>query len=371
MRHFQRGLATLIFVSSTLAGSSDPFDLIRRVSENYHHLRSFEFAGHLTTTIPGTEFEALVEALDAEAGHSFVPESSSLVKYGEAKSLRNVTITDSKGNHPGPNSPLQFVMPSHWGSFERMDVDVKSVTELPSETVEFDGTPVECRVVQVAYDREKWRPEELTVKYWIDQRRLLVLKEDFLEQQGRERPAVFWHWVYTVDSVKLNQPPPEWLVDFTNHLPADHPRPEWVGRTAPNFRLSDLDGHQVDSRAMHGEVVVLDFWATWCRPCKEEVPIVEKISKDYKSQGVEVWGVSLDEEPSIVKTWTANNQTNFQTAIDPEHQTAGQYDIKSIPALIVIGRTGKIVSYYEGNQTEQSLRSAIDLALHKGPTNNP
>jgi peroxiredoxin len=370
MGYVQAISAAALFVFNTIAASQRPLDLIRQVAQSYRNLRSFEVEGHLITTVPGSAFQIRVEALDAEAGHSFVPENSSLLKYAEARNFRKVTITDPKGNHPGPGFLPHWAPPGRWGSFVRMDDGAKSATELPSETIEFAGASVRCRVLQVAYDPETWHPEELSVKYWIDPQRLLVLKEDFVERQGRTRQPVFWHWVFEVDSVALDQPPPQWLVESYNQPPVNHARAEWVGRIAPDFRLSDLDGRQVDLSGMRGKVVVLDFWATWCPPCREEVPIVETITNIYKTRGVEVWGISWDEESSTVKKWLANNQKNLRTLIDPDAKTSEPYEIKFIPALLVLGRRGEIVSYYQGTQSEQSLRSAIELALHEGPSNN-
>lgn len=370
MRLFDRSLLALAFIWITSTGSPpDAAHLLHQVSESYRHLRSFEFDGHLTATIPDTEIEVSLETADAEADHSFAPQDSSLLKLGEAKQFGKVTFTDINGNPA--ESKLGFGMPSRWGSFDRIDVGARTVTELRSETIKVDSVPVQCLVVQVVYSNEMLRPEEQTATYWIDKDRLLVLKEQFTERQGRQRPPVFWNWVYTVDSVKLNQPPPQWLVEVSSHAPVDHARPEWFGRTAPDFVLSDLDGHQVSSSSMRGLVVVLDFWATWCGPCRKELPIIEKVAEDYKSQGVQVWGISLDEEPLMLKKWMADNHAKFRTMIDPETKTPDQYQVQGIPAVVVIGPSGKVVSYYDGNQSEQSLRSAIALALReKRPTTN-
>lgn len=367
MRLLDRTSLALAFIWITSTGSPpDAAQLLHQVSESYRHMRSFEFAGHLATTIPGTEIEVRVETVEAEADHSFAPQNSSLVKYGEAKQFGKVTFADMKGN-----VGLSFEMPGRWGSFDRMDVGAESATELPSETIKVDGGLVQCRVVQIMYANETLHPEEESAKYWIDKDRLLVLKEQFTERQGRQRPPGFWQWVYTVDSVKLNQPPPQWLIEVSNQPRVDHARSEWAGKTAPDFVLSDLDGHEVDSSSMRGMVVVLDFWATWCGPCKKELPIIEKVAEDYKSQGVQFWGVSLDEEPTIVKKWMVDNQTKLRTMIDPETKTVDQYQVQGIPAVVVIDRSGKVVSYYDGNQSEESLRSAISLALREArPTTN-
>ncbi len=100
-------------------------------------------------------------------------------------------------------------MPSHWGYYELVADDVDSLKELPSQFLEVEGAPAECRVVDVTYERKGWNGQELTVRYWVDPKRLLVVKEEFSQLQGNGK---LWHWVYTVDSVKLNQPPPEWLI---------------------------------------------------------------------------------------------------------------------------------------------------------------
>jgi peroxiredoxin len=365
----QRTLIAVAFIGIALANSTpDPIQLLHRVSENYRHLRSFEFAGHIITTIPGSEIQVRLETVDAEADHSFVPQNSSLVKYAESRVFRKVTFADINGNPAEPK--LAIGPPGRWGSFDRIDVGTKIVTELPSEILKVDGVPVQCRVVQVTYGDEILYPEETSVKYWIDEDRLLVLKKQFAEHQGPQHPTVFWQWVYTVDSIKLNQPPPQWLIESSNQPAVDHARPEWVGRTAPDFVLPDLAGQQIGLSSMRGSVIVLDFWATYCGPCKQELPVLDKVGEDYKSKSVQVWGISFDDEPSVIEKWMAANHVKFRTMIDPEAKTADQYEIHGIPAIVVIGRSGKVVSHYDGTQPEESLRSAIDLALGEKAANS-
>ena len=363
------GVAVLIFTSGTTSVAQDGLvELVRHVSENYHNLRSFEFRGRLTGTIPGTDLQMHVNTFDAQAGRSFVPKGSPVLKYGEALSFHAAEITDAHGKPAAPDSLGRMVAtPNHWGFYEQIAAGVVSVKEFPSQVLELDGVPVECNVLEIIYDRERWKPEERTVRYWIDANRLLVVKEEFSELQGHRDNATLWHWVYTVDSVKLNRPPPEWLVEFATKS-GDHPRPDWVGREAPDFTLLDLSGREVKLSAMRGKIVLLDFWATWCVPCTEEIPTVEKIADHYKARTVETLGIS-DEEPSVVKEWLALNKRNLRILIDPEGKVSEQFQVEGIPALVVIGRDGRILSYYTGTQSEQSLCSVIDVALNENPAN--
>lgn len=357
----------LVFGTATFA-QSDGLDLARQVSENYHNLRSFEFAGHLTVSIPGTEFQMHVNTINAEAGHSFVPEHSAVLRYGEALSFGAVKLADAEGK-PAPPDLLKtgVMMPNHWGYYEQMAVGIEHVKEFLPQTLDMDGVPVKCRVLEIAYDRARWKPEESTVRFWVDANRLLVVKEEFSELQGRHDNATLWHWTYTVDSVKLNQSPPQWLVEVaTNNSDEPKPRPEWIGREASDFTLHDLDGRQVQLSTMRDRIVLLEFWATWCGPCRAEMPTVEKVAEDYKARALETWGIS-DEKPATVKEWLARNQRNLRVLIDPEGKVSEQFQVEGIPALLVIGRDGRILSYYTGTQSEQSLRSVIDSALSENP----
>jgi peroxiredoxin len=165
--------------------------------------------------------------------------------------------------------------------------------------------------------------------------------------------------------VKLNEPPPKWLINHElSRSQANHLITEWIGKEAPTFNLPDLDGHHVDLSTMRGKVVLLDFWATWCAPCIEEMPIIEKIENDYKERDLEVWGISVEKSDHVTE-WMLGRERKLQTLIDRSENASKQYRVQGIPSIVVIDREGKIVSYYLGNQSEQSLRAALDLALAK------
>jgi peroxiredoxin len=353
-----------LVVAPTTVGQNGP-ELTKRTSEHYRTLQSFEFGGHLTAVIPGTKLVFHAQTIDAAAGPRFVSVKNQASKLVEMRSFRESKITDEEDKKPqAPVEATPITMPSRFGEYERLSEGIRTAKELPHEVLKIEGSPVDCSVLEVEYNRPEWEPEEQTVKYWIDAKRLIVLKQEFSEFQRHDKRTVLWHWVYVVDSVKLNQPPPEWFAELLKKGgDAGHDRPDWIGRDAPPFSLLDLNGSRVTLAAIRGKVFVLDFWATWCGPCIAEMPTLETIEAEYKAKGVELWGVS-SEEPSVVRKWLRQNQKTLKTLVDVKGDTSEEYHVEGIPALVVIGRDGKICSYYIGIQTEQSLRAAIEAALH-------
>jgi hypothetical protein len=184
-------VTALAFVLGPVTSAQSRLDLVQRISENYHNLRSFEFAGHLTVQIPGLGLEMRVDTIDAEAGHSFVPEHSTVLKYEEVLSFHGGKLTDASGRPASPDSLKAGVaMPTHWGHYEEIAANAQRINELLPETLNLDGVTIGCHVLEIVYGRGRWKPGERKVKYWIDADRLLVVKEEFAELQGRHDPAL-------------------------------------------------------------------------------------------------------------------------------------------------------------------------------------
>jgi peroxiredoxin len=254
---------------------------------------------------------------------------------------------------------VSFTAPTLGSRCERIHVHAVNAQRLSPAILQVDSRPVFCQVLKVVYDDPSVSSHEEAVQYWIDPKRLIVLQQNFAEIDPATNQRL--QWTYTIDSVKLNQPPPQWLRESTEQQ-ADHEVPNWIGRTAPDFALSDLEGRHFSLAKARGKVVVLDFWATWCSPCKEEMPTIEKLGRDYSSEEVEVWGVN-HESPSSAREWLERSHSRIRTLADPDWEVFKLYEVEAIPVVVVIGREGKVASYYVGMQSERALHAAIESAL--------
>jgi cytochrome c biogenesis protein CcmG/thiol:disulfide interchange protein DsbE len=136
--------------------------------------------------------------------------------------------------------------------------------------------------------------------------------------------------------------------------------------TGPDFSLSDVaSGRQVSLSSYRGKVVLLDFWATWCGPCRMEIPHFVELYKQYKDQGFEVIGVSLDQQGvAVVKPFIEQWNVNYTTVIDSNGQLANAYGgIRAIPSTFLIGKNGQILEHYVGYNDKNVFEDAIKKAL--------
>lgn len=137
------------------------------------------------------------------------------------------------------------------------------------------------------------------------------------------------------------------------------------GAVAPALTLPLLGGGQLDlSEHLGKDVVVLDFWATWCPPCREGLPTVARIASDYTDKNVAVYAVNLMEVESLVAEFLEMSDIDITVALDSDGTAGQSYKARSIPQTVVIGKDGVIQHVHVGiGNLDTQLREEIDAAL--------
>lgn len=141
-----------------------------------------------------------------------------------------------------------------------------------------------------------------------------------------------------------------------------------LGEVAPNFTLRNVDGQNVSLEAHRGKVVLLNFWATWCQPCRVEQTKLEEMYKELKPQGLEILAISADDarSSSQVKPMVMRAGLTFPVLLDPQTSVVSQYNpSKALPYNVIIDRVGRVRHVHQGYNPgdEITLKSEIVALL--------
>lgn len=141
-------------------------------------------------------------------------------------------------------------------------------------------------------------------------------------------------------------------------------KPESARKSAPEFSLKDGDGRAVRLSDYKGKVVLLNFWATWCGPCKFEIPWFNDLEQRYKGRGFAVLGISMDENGwDAIKPFTSEMRVNYRILLGNDETAQVYGGVDSLPTTFVIDRDGKIASVHMGLVSKSDYENEIEQLL--------
>jgi cytochrome c biogenesis protein CcmG/thiol:disulfide interchange protein DsbE len=146
------------------------------------------------------------------------------------------------------------------------------------------------------------------------------------------------------------------------------PKPVQVGGTAPAFDLRRLEGGGRRALASYrGHVRVVNFWATWCGPCKSESPALQRLWEQYRKRGVVFVGVDYTDVASDARRFVHKHGLTYPQVRDGDGSVGSRYDLTGVPETFVVDRRGRLVEHFAGpidaRDTDRAFRRAVDRAL--------
>jgi thiol-disulfide isomerase/thioredoxin len=174
-----------------------------------------------------------------------------------------------------------------------------------------------------------------------------------------------WRMSGEVDERLFRYTPPEGAVKFKSleayyesiaGVVAEHPL---LGKPSPPLQAKTIGGDEVRSDGLDGKVVILDFWATWCKPCIAAVPVIEEVAGQFNDKGVVYYAVNTGEDLELVKGFVEQQGWKVNVLIDPAETIAEAFQADAIPQTVIIGKDGIVESVHIGFAGADALRKRL------------
>ncbi len=381
------GFALLVALAPTCAqaGQLTAGEVLQKTSETYRKLRNYRFmavkesvlsamqiaqSGESQITLavaqPGkvrlnlkNPQQEIIIVSDGETTWTCLPKRKQYSKVSGATSGAGGDDESEGGGETDVLTEMQRVLVGRYQGISRYATEA---TLGKDERLKVGGKKLDCYVVQL-------RVKGVTHKLWIDQERFLVLRHKETSTSVAQGVHVTQENTLNVKEAEIAIPSESGLFEFTPPagssevatlgLPGE--RVSLVGKVAPDFTLKSLQGEKIALSDLRGKIVLLDFWATWCGPCRKELPDIEKLFQKYQDKDVVILAID-DEESGTIKSFLKKHNYDFTTLVDSNQEVHRKYSTRAIPTVLVINRQGVVVDHFVGGRSEEELTAALKNA---------
>jgi tetratricopeptide (TPR) repeat protein/thiol-disulfide isomerase/thioredoxin/outer membrane lipoprotein-sorting protein len=362
------------------APSEDPQEIIKRAGGAYEQFKTCQIVASSTNLMTGDEWETTVKSklrISLEKpGKLRVESRGVMTQFLVSNGVDTWTYFAGMKEYtkrPASASVQGDLGSNPWASGLLIRGNPKDAKLIGEQEMVIEGAPRRCHVIQADGEHGE------RFKYWIDEKNYLVLRTEMTSASTPAMPGVppmRMTQNTVVESLKIGEGIADDVFTFTppsdaklvaqfgvaNGAIPSNQGSQYIGKSAADFTLRDLSDKPVRLSDLRGKVVVLDFWATWCGPCREEMPDLEELQKANKD--IVVLGVDVGEDETQVKKFVSDNHITFPILLAGQDRMIEDYGAHGYPTTVVIDKSGAIRSYTVGYATggDSNLRVAIKRA---------
>lgn len=403
---FAKSIAVMILALGLLGGcksspniNEESLNVLQQVEDQYRSLESFRLGARITTDLDGGRRKQTIDIpltyavsrpdkMRLEVRHERAPitmisdgsvtwtYNPSSDQYSRTEASAFQDVSDSGDGLNATDRQFFELAQSLTQPYAKITDQLKSARILKSESLIFQNDSADTFVIEATYkEGDQQMPSEASVSptlYWVSKDQHLVLKQldSYTLPAKKSEDSVQVTETTVIHSFEQN--PTFSSSTFNFDTPGDAERVNEVslggrsgssmeGREAPSFTLTNLAGKEVSLQDYRGNIVMLDFWATWCAPCRRAHPDIQELYEEYKEDGVVVLGIN-NEGRNTARQYMQKHDYSFPTLLDTTDATAREYGVNAMPYYFVIDRDGKISSEIVGYHPKSDMLEALKKA---------